>query len=176
MEQLPARSEVSNISWVAVSEVLQQFGSPVHDVLISSDDLVYVADRGNKRVQVFTPEGKFITEQFVGLDSKYPLQARSVAFSPDAAQRFLYVAGSPDIYILNRKSLEFLGSFNIGSPQGAPPGHLITVDHKGNVYAVQTELSGADGHSGSAGAYKFTFKGYSPKVSCPPCVSTKRIE
>jgi len=147
----------------------------VHDVNISNDGLVYVADRGNKRVQVFTPNGKFIAEQFVGLDSKYPLQARSVV-SPDAAQRFLYVAGSPDIYILNRKSLEVLGSFNIGSPQGDPPGHLITVDHKGNVYAVQAELSGADGHSGGAGAYKFTFKGYSPKVSCPPCASTKRIE
>jgi DNA-binding beta-propeller fold protein YncE len=70
MEQRPPRSALSTIPWVAVSEVLQQFGSPVHDVLISNDDLVYVADRGNKRVQVFTPEGKFITEQFVGLDSK----------------------------------------------------------------------------------------------------------
>jgi len=167
------RSEPARNPWVAVSEVLQQFGSPVHDVNISNDGFVYVADRGNKRVQVFTPDGKFIEEQFVGLDSKYPLQARSVAFSPDAAQRFLYVAGSPDIYILNRKTLEVLGSFNIGSPQGDPPGHLIAVDHKGNVYAVQAELSGADGHSGGAGAYKFTFKGYSPKVSCPPCVSTR---
>src|SRR6266481_680052 len=176
MEARPPRSEPARIPWVAVSEVLQQFGSPVHDVNISNDGLVYVADRGNKRVQVFTPNGKFIAEQFVGLDSKYPLQARSVAFSPDAAQRFLYVGGSPDIYILNRKTLEVLGSFNIGSPQGDPPGHLITVDHKGNVYAVQAELSGADGHSGGAGAYKFTFKGYSPKVSCPPCASTKRIE
>jgi DNA-binding beta-propeller fold protein YncE len=172
----PPRSEPARIPWVAVFEVLQQFGSPVHDVNISNDGLVYVADRGNKRVQVFTPNGKFIAEQFVGLDSKYPLQARSVAFSPDAAQRFLYVGGSPDIYILNRKTLEVLGSFNIGSPQGDPPGHLITVDHKGNVYAVQAELSGADGHSGGAGAYKFTFKGYSPKVSCPPCASTKRVE
>ena len=49
-----------------VSEVLQQFASPVHDVKVSNDGLVYVADRGNKRVQVFTPEGKFIAEQFVG--------------------------------------------------------------------------------------------------------------
>src|SRR5207237_8834132 len=127
-------------------------------------------------VQMFTPNGKFIAEQFDSLDSKYPLQASSVAFSPYAAQRFLYVSGSPDIYILNRKTLEVLGSFNIGSLQGDPPGHLITVDHKGNVYAVQAELSGADGHSGGAGAYKFTFKGYSPKGSCSPCVSTRRIE
>ena len=176
MEQRPPRSVPTAIPWVAVSEVLQQFGSPVHDVLISNDDMVYVADRGNKRVQVFTPEGKFITEQLVGLDSKYPLQARSVAFSPDPAQRFLYVAGTPDIYILNRRTLEVLGSFNIGTPQGDPPGHLIAADHKGNIYAVQAELSGADGHSGGAGAYKFTFKGYGPKTTCPPCASTKRPE
>jgi hypothetical protein len=152
--------------------VFQQFSVP-HDIKFSNDGLAYVADRGNKRVQVFTPEGKFIAEQFIAIDSKYPLQARSVAFSPDPAQRFLYVAGAPDIFILNRRTLEVLGSFNIGTPQGDPPGHLINADHQGNIYAVQAELSGADGHGG-AGAYKFTFKGYSPKVECPPCEPTKR--
>ena len=151
---------------------LQQFSVP-HDIKFSNDGLAYIADRGNKRIQVFTPEGKFIAEQFIALDSQYPLQARSVAFSPDPAQRFLYVAGAPDIFILNRRTLEVLGSFNIGAPQGDPPGHLINADHKGNIYAVQAELSGADGHGG-AGAYKFTFKGYSPNAACPPCESTKR--
>ncbi len=153
---------------------LQQFSVP-HDIKFSNDGLAYVADRGNKRVQVFTPEGKFIAEQFIGLDSKYYLQARSVAFSPDPGQRFLYVAGSPEVYILNRRTLEVLGSFAIGSPQGDPPGHLINTDHKGNLYAVQAELSGPEGHGG-AGAQKFTFKGLSPAVSCPPCESTRRIE
>jgi NHL repeat len=152
--------------------VFQQFSVP-HDIKFSNDGLAYIADRGNKRVQVFTPEGKFVAEQFIAIDSKYPLQARSVAFSPDPAQRFLYVAGAPDIFILNRRTLEILGSFNIGTPQGDPPGHLINADREGNVYAVQAELSGADGHGG-AGAYKFTFKGYSPRVACPPCESTKR--
>jgi hypothetical protein len=151
--------------------VFQQFSVP-HDIKFSNDGLAYIADRGNKRVQVFTPEGKFIAEQFIGIDSKYPLQARSVAFSPDPAQRFLYVAGAPDIFILNRKTLEVLGSFTIGTPQGDPPGHLINADHQGNVYAVQAELSGADGHGG-AGAYKFAFKGYSPKIECPPCEPTR---
>ena len=174
MDQRPPRAEPARIPWVAVSEVLQQYASPVHDVQISNDGLVYVADRGNKRVQVFTPDGKFITEQFVGLDNRSGLQARSVAFSPDPSQRFLYVAGSPDVYILNRRTLEVLGSFNIGAPQGDPPGHLISVDHKGNVFTVQAELSGMDGKSGGAGAYKFAFKGYSPKVPCPPCAPTGR--
>src|SRR5260370_12493479 len=104
MEAGPARSKLSEIPWVGVSEVLQQFASPVHDVDISNDGLVYVSDRGNKRVQVFTPEGKFVAEQVVGLDSSYYLQARSTAFSPD--QRCLYVGGTPVVYILHRKTLE----------------------------------------------------------------------
>src|ERR1700732_2899236 len=150
-------------SLCGVWEALQQFAVP-HDVNISDDGLVYVSDRGNKRVQVFTPGGKFIAEQFVGLDSNYPLQARSTAFSPD--QRFLYVGGTPVTYILNRKTLEVLGSFVTGASQEHPPGHQIAADHKGNIYVVQAELTGADGASGGTGAYKFVFKGYSPVTKC----------
>ena len=151
-------------------EDLQQFVVP-HDVNVSDDGLVYVSDRGNKRVQVFTTDGKFIAEQFVGVYSKNPLQARSTAFSPD--QRFLYVAGSPVVYILNRKTLEVLGSFDVGSAQAHPPGHQLAADHNGNLYLVQTELTGADGKSGGTGAYRFVFKGYTPTVTCPPCQSTR---
>src|ERR1700688_2880140 len=173
MEARPPRSKLSDVPFVGLAEVLQQFGSPVHDVDISNDGLVYVSDRGNKRVQVFTPEGKFVAEQFVGLDSKWYLQARSTAFSPD--QRFLYVGGTPVIYILNRRTLEVLGSFVTGASQEHPPGHQIAADHKGNIYVVQAELTGADGTSGGTGAYKFAFKGYSPVTSCPPCQSTRSV-
>jgi NHL repeat len=164
-EDRPPRSSPTANPWVAVSEVLQQFASPVHDVIISDDGLVYVSDRGNKRVQVFTPGGTFVAEQFVGLDSKYGLQARSAAFSSD--QRFLYVGGTPVVYILNRRTLEVLGSFATGEgAQEHPPGHQIAADHQGNVYVVQAELTGADGKSGGAGAYKFVFRGYAPAKEC----------
>ena len=165
MEDRPERSAPSLNPWIAVSEVLQQFRSPVHDVKVSDDGLVYVCDRGNKRVQVFTLDGKFVAEQFVGLDSPYGLQARGVAFSPD--QRFLYVGGTPVVYILNRKTLEVLGSFKTGEGgQAHPPGHQIGADKYGNVYVVQAELTGADGKSGGAGAQKFVFTGYSPVTEC----------
>jgi DNA-binding beta-propeller fold protein YncE len=164
-EDRPQPSAPRAIPWVVVSEVLQQFASPVHDVKISNDGLVYVADRGNKRVQVFTPEGKFIAEQLVGLDSKYGLQARGITFSPD--QRFMYVGGTPVVYILNRRTLEVLGSFNVGAgDQAHPPGHQLGSDNKGNVYVVQAEVTGADGRSGGTGAYKWVFKGYSPATKC----------
>ena len=56
--------------------------------------------------------------------------------------------------------LEFDPSGRLVQAWGGPgPGyewpdsnHGIHIDHKGNVYAVQAELSGADGHSGGAGA------------------------
>jgi hypothetical protein len=164
-EDRPKPSPLKALPWVTVSEVLQQFGSPVHDVKISDDGLVYVADRGNKRVQVFTPDGTFIAEQFVGLDSVFPYQARGIAFSPD--QRFLYLGGTPVVYILNRRTLEVLGAFNVGEgDQAHPPGHLIGTDNKGNVYVVQAELTGADGKSGGTGAYKWVLKGYSPLTKC----------
>jgi DNA-binding beta-propeller fold protein YncE len=112
-----------------------------------------------------------VAEQFVGLDSKYPLQARSTAFSPD--QRFLYVGGTPVVYVLNRKMLEILGSFDVGSAQAYPPGHQLAADQGGNLYLVQTELTGADGRSGGTGAYKFLFKGYTPTTTCRPCQSSR---
>ncbi len=145
---------------------LQQFAT-VHDVKMSDDGLVYVADRNNKRIQVFTIEGKFVTEKFLGLDSTFPLQARSVGFSPD--QRFLYIGGTPVIYILNRKTMETLGTIftGVGTP-GHPPGHGVSVDHHGNLYLVQADTTGLDGQSkdGAFGAYRWKFTGYSPATPC----------
>src|SRR5260370_10199847 len=59
----------------------RQFALP-HDIKLSNDGLAYVADRGNKPVQVLTPEGKFVAEQVVGVDSKFTVQTSAVAFSP----------------------------------------------------------------------------------------------
>jgi len=39
--------------------------SIVHGVKVSNDGLVYVSDRSGKRVQVFTIDGKFVTQTFV---------------------------------------------------------------------------------------------------------------
>jgi hypothetical protein len=145
-----------------IAERLQHFKT-VHDVALSNDDFVYIADRGNKRIQVFTLDGKYVAQQFVGLDSPEYQQARSTAFSPDPQQRFLYVAGSPVIYILNRPTLEILGEFVIGTAQANPPGHQIAADQRGNLYAPQAAQAGADGKGGGSTVQKFAFKGFSPR-------------
>ena len=88
-----------------------QFNLP-HDVLISSDDLVYVADRSNNRIQVFRPDGTFVKEAFVAREVRTPTgTVVTMAFSPDKAQQFLYVtSGDQKIRILDRQSLRVLGS------------------------------------------------------------------
>jgi hypothetical protein len=145
-----------------IAERLQYFKT-VHDVALSNDDFVYIADRGNKRIQVFTLDGKYVAQQFVGLDSPEYQQARSTAFSPDPQQQFLFVAGSPVIYILNRKTLEILGEFVIGATQANPPGHQIAADQRGNIYAPQAAQTGSDGKGGGATVQKFAFTGFSPR-------------
>jgi hypothetical protein len=70
----------------------KQFRTPVHCVHLSNDGLVYVCDRVNDRIQVFTKEGKFLKEfslrkQILGNGSAYDL-----AFSRDQSQGYLLVA------------------------------------------------------------------------------------
>jgi len=165
--------------WRAYAENLQQFDT-VHDVKVSNDGFVYVADRGNKRIQVFTVDGKYVSQAFVGVDNvtylqKSPacpappchepdIQSRSVAFSPDSQQRFLYVAGLPDIYILNRKTMQVLGSFVTGMVEEHPPNHQIIVDSKGNLYTPQSGVAGG-GAFGKAQIFKWVFKGYTPATN-----------
>lgn len=165
MEDRPEPSQPRLLPWTRVSEVLQQFQSPVHDVKISNDGLVYVADRGNRRIQVFTLDGGFVAEQFFGLNSPYTLQARGIAFSPD--QRFMYVGGTPVVYIVNRKTLEILGTFQFGEPgQLHPPGHQNGSDSAGNIYVAQADVVSPDGKGEGKGAYKYTLTGYSPMTEC----------
>jgi len=146
--------------WTGVVERLQQF-KDIHDIKISNDDLVYAADRGNRRVQVFTLDGKFIAEQFVGIQAANDFQAISLAFSPD--QRFLYVAGAPVIRILNRETLEILGQIDISTIGRA---HNMAVDHKGNIFLAIGYNKDFDGKPYGIGIQKYAFKGYSPATKC----------
>jgi hypothetical protein len=116
----------------------QQFNL-VHAVIISNDDLLYVADRSNNRIQVFKPDGTFVKEAFVARETlTYVGTVIDLAFSPDKAQQFLYVAsGDERIRILNRATLEEVG--RIGR-MGHYPGqffwlHVIACDSQGNIYS-----------------------------------------
>jgi hypothetical protein len=128
----------------------------VHAVRVSSDGLVYVADRGNKRVQVFTTAGEFKQQLAIGADTPAMQTAAGLAFSADREQRYLYVAdlGNNQIVIVDRRTMTVLGSFGKG---GTSPGefgtlHEIATDSKGNLYSAELRTKRVQ---------KFVFKGIS---------------
>ncbi len=120
----------------------QQFRTPVHCAEMSKDRLVYVCDRVNDRIQVFTPEGKFIKEAWVSKRTLGDGSTWDIAFSNDPQQKFIYLADGKDerVWILDRQSLDILTSFGDG---GKMPGqfyavHSIATDSKGNIYTTET--------------------------------------
>jgi DNA-binding beta-propeller fold protein YncE len=120
----------------------QQFRSPVHCADLSNDGFVYVCDRVNDRLQVFTPQGKFVKEAFVARNTLGAGSVWDIAFSRDPQQQFIYMADGSNqrVYILDRQSLEVLTSFGDG---GRQPGqffgvHSIATDSAGNVYTTET--------------------------------------
>jgi DNA-binding beta-propeller fold protein YncE len=101
-----------------------------HVLLLSHDDLLYVADRGNRRIQVFSLDGKFI-RQLAKYDATF---ARNLAFSPDPEQKFIYTGYNDGIAVIERKTMEYIGM--IQAPGVSIPGHQIATDSKGNLYVT----------------------------------------
>ena len=156
----------------------QQFAN-VHSVRVSNDGLVYVCDRKNQRVQIFTLDGKYLAQIFISRGKMAPSNATGTlfgrprkeivnevlksadtasrtTFSPDPEQRYLYVIDRRHqrILILDRKTLQILGSF--GGGVGDQPGqfyvlHDMATDSHGNFYMAEIK-------EGSR-AQKFVFKG-----------------
>jgi DNA-binding beta-propeller fold protein YncE len=140
-----------------------QFNNPVHSVLVSNDDLVYVADRTNNRFQVFRLDGTFLKEVFV---AKTTLQAEGTvhhfAMSPDKEQRFLYVMDGSNkaIRVMNRQTLEIVS--NIGGHAGHNAreffhAHSFAADSKGNLFIGEV--------NNGQRYYKYAFRGMGPATS-----------
>jgi DNA-binding beta-propeller fold protein YncE len=118
----------------------RQFNT-VHGIRVSDDGLVYVADRRNNRMQVFRIDGTFEREVFVERPTRLLGTAFSVAFSPDADQRLLYLAdaGNGKVRIYDRATMQEVGSFGrIGHYAGQFVFlHNVAVDSQGNVYTAE---------------------------------------
>ncbi|HEX6894659.1 MAG TPA: hypothetical protein VF146_05270 [Bryobacteraceae bacterium] len=120
----------------------QQFRNPVHCADLSHDNLLYVCDRVNDRIQVFHPDGSFIKEAFVEKRTLGSGSTWDIAFSKDPQQKYIYLAdGENDrVHILDRDSLQVLTTFGEG---GRQPGefygvHSIATDSKGNLFTTET--------------------------------------
>ncbi len=120
----------------------KQFRNPVHCAEPSNDGMVYVCDRPNDRIQVFRKNGEFVKEVRIAPATRGDGSVWDIAFSRDAAQKYLYLADGKNerVYIMDRQSLEILTSFGDG---GRQPGqffavHSIATDSKGNLYTTET--------------------------------------
>jgi len=147
--------------YVAGTKDVPQFRNPVHCAVLSTDNLLYVCDRVNDRIQVYNPDGTFLKEYYYYTNTLGDGSVWDIAFSRDPQQRFLYVGdGSNEkIHILDRKTMEVLTSFGDG---GRQPGefyavHSIATDSKGNLFTTET-------YRGQR-VQKFVYKGLAPVTS-----------
>ena len=120
----------------------QQFRNPVHCAEPTNDGLVYVCDRPNDRIQVFRKNGTFVKETRIAPATRGDGSVWDIAFSRDAAQRWLFLADGKNerVYVMDRQSLEIVTSFGDG---GRQPGqwfavHSIATDSKGNLFTTET--------------------------------------
>ena len=132
----------------------QQFRTPVHCAEISNDNLVYVCDRQNDRIQVFHTDGSFVKEEFIAKQTLGSGSVWDIAFSRDPQQTYIYLAdgGNHNIHILLRDTLEELTTIGSG---GKLPGqfygpHNVVTDSHGNLYVAETY---------GARIQKFVYKG-----------------
>jgi len=120
----------------------QQFYNPVHCADMSVDRFIYVCDRVGDRLQVFTPEGKFVKEQWYEKNTLNAGSVWDIAFSKDAQQKYIFMADGVNekVKIIDRQTLQELTTFGDG---GRQPGqfygvHSIAIDSKGNLYTTET--------------------------------------
>ncbi|MDB5808931.1 MAG: hypothetical protein JWN94_1053 [Betaproteobacteria bacterium] len=118
-----------------------QFGRPVHCVRFSKDNLVYVCDRVNDRVQIFKKDGTFVREAFFEKHTRLNGSVSELVFSPDPDQKLVYMADgvNNELRIIERATNNVLA--RVGRP-GRFAGqfhvvHNIAVDQQGNVYTTE---------------------------------------
>jgi DNA-binding beta-propeller fold protein YncE len=122
--------------------LIKQFRTPVHCAEPSKDGFVYVCDRPNDRLQIFTKDGKFVREKQYYPKTLGDGSVWDIAFSKDPQQKYIFMADGKNerVYVIDRQSLEIITMFGDG---GRQPGqwfavHSIAADSKGNIFTAET--------------------------------------
>jgi len=138
------------LSWGEPGNKPGQFNLP-HDIAISKDGRVYVADRENSRIQVFDQKGNFITQW---TDFNRPcglhIDKGNNVYVAELGKRvgrsdLDYKGGWPDfpsdvlwsrlsIYDLNGKLITRWGEADFSLPGSFFAAHCVCTDSKGNLY------------------------------------------
>ena len=136
-----------------------QFRTPVHCVRLSNDGFVYVCDRRNDRIQVFTKDGKFVREFSVHPETLGNGSVWMLSFSRDPEQRYLLAADGINqrVWVLNRSDGAEVGSFAQGGFLHTV--HQAGLDSKGDYYTgdVGGVQAGAPVMGNGKSIQKFTY-------------------
>ena len=134
----------------------RNFVPDLHFVEISRDRRVYIGERGQNRIQVFTTEGKWLQDIMVspntparGCGGVASVKGSpcgttyKLAISKDPQQKYLFVADGHNfvIWILDRQSGKTLGHFG-GNGRLAGQLHFpnaVATDSRGNVYTGEVD-------------------------------------
>ena len=121
----------------------KQFGRFVHCIRLSKDGLVYICDRENDRIQVFTKAGKFVKEFFVRPETLAAGSTWSINMSADAKQKYLLVADGTNnvVWVLRRDDGKVVATFG-RSGRNAGDFHWVHqagLDSKGNYYTGEVD-------------------------------------
>ena len=155
----------------AESGIGDSFMQVPHCVALGNDGLVYVCDRRGDRVQVFDKTGNFKKNILAPYEMQSPLRlnygertqppgpgylprawgtAGWVCFSPDQAQRFMFVINEENeqVDILDHASGKILSTFGRPGHQAGEfsHGHTMAIDSKGNLYVAEVGVGNEAGH------------------------------
>jgi hypothetical protein len=112
-------------------------------VHLANDGLVYVCDRINDRIQVFTKQGKFVHEFFIRPETLGMGSAWDMAFSGDNEQRFVFVADGVNnvIWTLQRSDGKVVGQTGHAGRNAGQFHflHQIGLDSAGNLYTGEAD-------------------------------------
>ncbi len=118
-----------------------QFANPVHCVRLGKDNLLYVCDRTNNRIQVFEKSGKFVRQFVIEPKTQINGTVHDMILSPDPTQAYLFVGDGSNgqIYIVRRDTGERVATFGrLGRMAGEFYGlHNLAVDARGNLYTAE---------------------------------------
>lgn len=112
----------------------KQFRTPVHCVHLSADGTVYVCDRRNDRIQVFTKQGKFLKEFLVHRETRGNGSVWTLSFSHDPGQKYLIIGDGVNqrAWVLQRKDGKEVSSFGQGYLFFV---HQSALDARGDYYS-----------------------------------------
>jgi DNA-binding beta-propeller fold protein YncE len=123
-------------SWGEHGSMPGEFVYP-HNIVIDKDNRIYIADRGNRRVQIFDANGNYLSE-WTNTGQPYGLcyfndKEQSIVFVTDGAAE-----GNQNVFIVNPQG-SVLGQFG---GKGTEPGlfqtpHSIAIDSQQNIYVAE---------------------------------------